>query len=110
MSRYHQRRRKFLENAEIAAGYAEMDSELKLIEAIDAIREQEGVTIDELARRMDRHREAISRLMNAAYPNPTLDTFTSLLKALDLTAEIHLRRSVEGELPITVKRDIALPA
>lgn len=110
MSRYHQRRQKFLEQPEIRAGYEEMDSELQLIEAIDAIREQEGVTIEELARRMDRHREAISRLMNATYPNPTLDTFTRLLKALDLTAEIHLRRAAEGESPIKVKRDVALPA
>ena len=110
MSRYHQRRRKFLENVEIAAGYMEMDSELTLIEAIDAIREQEGVTIEELARRMDRHREAISRLLNAAYPNPTLDTFVQMLRALDLTAEIHLRRSHEGESPIKVRRDAALTA
>ena len=110
MSRYHQRRSKFLNNAEIAAGYEEMDSELGLIAVIDAIREREGVTTEELARRMGRRREAVSRLLNATYPNPTLDTFLHLLKALDLTAEIRLRRSVDGEPAIQVDRDETLTA
>jgi hypothetical protein len=47
------------------------------------------------------------RLFNAEYPNPTLDTFTALLKALDITAEIRLRRAHEGDPPITVEVDVA---
>jgi transcriptional regulator with XRE-family HTH domain len=107
MNRYHQRRERFLQNPEIAAGYWEMDSELRLIQALDAVRAQLHLTTEELAQRMGRHREAVSRLFNAEHPNPTLETFTELLKALGITAEIRLRRSQEGEPPITVDVDVA---
>ena len=102
MSRYEQRKRELLKNPEIAAGYWEMDSELRLIEALNAVREHMNLTTEELARRMGRHREAISRLLNAEHPNPTLDTFSDLLKALGMTAEIHLRPAEGDEPPIRV--------
>jgi AraC-like DNA-binding protein len=108
MSRYSQRRRQFLQNPEIAAGYWEMDSELRVIQALDALREQLHLTTEELAQRMGRHREAVSRLFNAEHPNPTLETFSDLLKALDVTAEIRLRRAHEGEPPIVVSVDVPM--
>jgi transcriptional regulator with XRE-family HTH domain len=82
-----------------------MDAEPRLIQTLDTVREREQLTTEELARRMGRHREAVSRLFNAAHPNPTLDTFSSLLKALGVTAEIHLHRAREGEPLITVRVD-----
>lgn len=105
MSRFEQRKRELLKNPEIAAGYWEMDSELQLIEALNAVREQMHLTTEELARRMGRHREAVSRLFNAEHPNPTLDTFSDLLKALGITAEIHLRPS-RGDEP-AMRVDVA---
>ena len=102
MSGYEQRKREFLKNPEIAAGYWEMDSELRLIEALNAVREQKRLTIEELAQRMGRRREAVSRLLNAEHPNPTLDTFSVLLKALGVTAEIRLRSAQGDEPPIRV--------
>lgn len=52
---------------------------------------------------MGRQRTAISRLFNAARPNPTLETVTDLLRALGVTAEVRLRPSHEGEPPIKVE-------
>jgi transcriptional regulator with XRE-family HTH domain len=52
------------------------------------------------------YRAAISRLLNAERPNPTLDTFNALLRALHVTAEIRLRPAQEGEPPITVAVDV----
>ena len=102
MSRYHHRRQQFLQGPETAAGYWEMDTELQLIQALDAIREQRQLNTEELAQRMGRHREAVSRLLHAEHPNPTLDTLSDLLKALNVTAEIRLRPSEENEPAITV--------
>lgn len=102
MSRFHQRLQQHLSDPEFAAGYQEMDSELQLIEAIDTLREREHISIEELAHRMGRERSAISRLFNATQPNPTLDTFVDLLKAMALTADVNLRPSREGERAINV--------
>jgi transcriptional regulator with XRE-family HTH domain len=105
MSRFHQRLREHMQDPEFASGYWEMDSELQLIQAIDTIRQREGLTTEELARRMDRERAFLSRLFNAEHPNPTIDTFTALLKALNVTAEVHLRHAQEGEPPLKVSVD-----
>jgi hypothetical protein len=45
-------------------------------------------------------------MLNSPHPNPQLDTLTRMLKALDVTADIHLRRAREGDPPIRVKVDI----
>jgi transcriptional regulator with XRE-family HTH domain len=112
MSRYEQRKRRRLRDPAVATGYWEMDSELQLIDALDAVRQHEGITIEELARRMesshpDSQRVVLSRLFNAEQPNPTLETLTRLLHAMNITAVIHLRRAGEGEPPIRV--DVDLP-
>jgi len=102
MSRYQQRKRQRLANPQIAAGYWEMDAELRLIDALDRVRQHEHLTHEEVARRVGRHRAAISRLFNAEHPNPTLDTLAGILKAFHYTAEIRLRPSGEDEPPFTV--------
>ncbi len=107
MSRFDQRLRRRMQDPAFAAGYWEADAELRLIEAIDTLRKQQNLTTEEVARRMGRHREAVSRLLNTPYPNPRLDTLSGLFAALGVTAEIHLRRAREDEPPITVAIDIA---
>ena len=102
MSRFHQRLRKHLENEEFAAGYREMSAELELIQAIEAARKKLHISKEELATRMNKRREAVSRLLTADDANPTLDTITELLVALGITAEITLRKAVDGEAPIKV--------
>jgi transcriptional regulator with XRE-family HTH domain len=103
MSRFHQRLQERLHDPEFAAGYQEMESELQLVPALDLLREQAHLSTGDLAARMGRQRAAISRLFNAARPNPTLETITDLLRALGVTAEVRLRPSHEGEPPIKVE-------
>ena len=102
MSRFEQRLRKRLRNEEFAEGYREMTAELALLQALDDAREQLQVSKEELASRMGRRREAVSRLLNADDANPTLATLTELLTALGLTADITLRRATEDDVPIRV--------
>jgi transcriptional regulator with XRE-family HTH domain len=106
MSRFHQRLRQRMQNPEFAAGYWEMDTELQLVQALDALRQLEGLSVEEISQRMGRHREAISRLFNSERPNPTLETFSHLLRALGVTADITLRRSQEGDPSIKVRVDV----
>jgi transcriptional regulator with XRE-family HTH domain len=103
MSRFHQRLRERMQNPDFATGYHEMHSELQLVQALNRLREDAHVSTEELAQSMGRQRAAVSRLFNAAQPNPTLETLTDLLKALGVTAEIHLRPSQEGEAPIKIE-------
>lgn len=107
MSRFHQRLQERLHDPEFADGYEEMDSELRLVEALNLLREQSHLSTEELARRMGRQRTAVSRLFNASGANPTLDTLTDLLRALGVTAEIHLRPAQDGESPIQIEMPTA---
>jgi transcriptional regulator with XRE-family HTH domain len=102
MDRYEQRRRKLLQNPEVAAGYREMGVELELMQALDAIRKQQHMSQEQLAARIGKKREAISRLFSADDINPTLNTLIELLSALNLTADITIRQAEEGEDPIKV--------
>lgn len=102
MNRFEQRLQKHLQNEEFAAGFREMAAELELVRAIDEIRKRQHISQEELAMRMGRKREALSRLFSAEGSNPTLDTLIDLLSALHLTADIRLRHAEEGENPIKV--------
>jgi transcriptional regulator with XRE-family HTH domain len=102
MNRFEQRLRKRLRNEEIAAGYREMSAELDLMRAIDTIRKQQHMSQEQLASQMGKKRETVARLLSADESNPTLNTLIELLSALNLTAEITLRQSSEGEAPIKV--------
>ena len=102
MSRYEQRKKRFLQDPEVAAGYWAMDAELKIMHALEAIRQQRHMTQEALAERMGRKREAISRLLSSDDANPTLETLIELLSALDVTADITIRPSLEGESPLKV--------
>ncbi len=106
MNRYEQRRQKLLQNPEVAAGYREMAAELELMQAIDAVRKQLHMSQEQLAKRMGKKREAVSRLLSDEDINPTLNTLIELLSALDLTADITLRQAREGEGPIKVTMEL----
>lgn len=102
MNRYEQRRQKRLQNPEIASGYQEMAAEMELMRLLDEVRKAQHITHEELAERIGRKREAISRLFSADDINPTIGTLIELLAALDLTADITLRHTREGEGPMKV--------
>ncbi len=102
MNRFEQRLQTRMKNAEFAAGYRDMEAELDLLQAIDDARAQLQVSKEELARRMGRQREAVSRVLTTDEANPTLDTIAELLAALGVTADITLRKAGEGEGPLRV--------
>lgn len=103
MTRFDQRERALLRNQDVAAGYREMEAELSLVRAIDIMRERQHISKEQLAARMQRHRAAVSRVLNDDESNPTLDTITELLDALDLAADITVRRKITpDEAPIRV--------
>ncbi len=106
MNRYEQRRQKLLQNEEVAVGYREMAAELELMRALDEVRKQLNLSQEQLAKRMGKKREAVTRLLSDDEVNPTLDTLIELLSALQLTADITLRRAREGEGPITVATEL----
>lgn len=103
MSRFHQRLQKRLQNPKFAAGYLEASAELALVRALEDIRERQGISKEELANRMGKHREAVSRILTASDANPTLETLLEMLTALHITADITLRPATEDEEPIKVK-------
>lgn len=102
MNRYEQRRNERLKNPEILAGYLEMAAGMELMQALDAARKQQHMTQEELAALTGKKREAISRLFSSDEANPTLETIIEFLSALNLTAEITLRPTREGEGPMKV--------
>jgi transcriptional regulator with XRE-family HTH domain len=102
MNRFEQRLQRRLQNPEFASGYREAEVELQLMHAFEEVRQRYHITHQELAERMGRKREAISRLFTIDDPNPTLNTIIDLLTALHLTADITLRPQVEGEGPVKI--------
>jgi transcriptional regulator with XRE-family HTH domain len=104
MSRFEQRRKARLQNPEVVAGYREMEAELNLLRAIDAMREHLHISKEQLAVRMNKPRPSISRILNDDEANPTLDTITEMLEALEVTAEVKLRRRTStDESPLRVE-------
>jgi transcriptional regulator with XRE-family HTH domain len=103
MNRFEQRLKQRMRNPEFAAGYREMDAELELIAALEQAREALHLSKEELAQRMGRKRESISRLLNAEQANPTLETITEILSALGIVADIRLRRAMNDEHPIHIE-------
>jgi transcriptional regulator with XRE-family HTH domain len=102
MNRHEQRRRKFLQDPEVAEGYREMEAEFQFMQAIEAIRLKQRITKEDLAAQMGKKRETVSRLLTTQHPNPTLETVIELLSALRLTADITFRRAKEGDPPLRI--------
>ncbi len=103
MNRYEQRRAAALQHSRVAAGYQEMDAEIALLQTLDEARRSLHITQEQLAERMGKQRAVIARLLSSHEANPTLDTFTDLLRALGLKAEVTLRPASPEEAPIEAK-------
>lgn len=91
--------------SQTASGECDADANLQLVEALNQIRQERNMSTKELAHKAERHRTAISRLFHARHPNPTMETFSDLLKALHFTAEIRLRPAADKEPPIRIQVD-----
>jgi ribosome-binding protein aMBF1 (putative translation factor) len=67
----------------------------KTFAALKALREQQGLSITDLAERTGMDRAMISRLENGQIDNPTIGTMTRYAKALGKTVVVSLRDSVK---------------
>jgi DNA-binding phage protein len=86
---------------------AKVKSIAEVLRVIEEVRERENIPKAEIARRMDRKPEAISRLLRGEGSNPTLDTLIDLVDAVGLELDIRIKRQPtkrNGDyLPLKVK-------
>jgi len=68
------------------------ESIAEVLRVIEEVREREKIPKAEIARRMDRKPEAISRLLRGEGSNPTLDTLIDLVDAVGLELDIRIKR------------------
>lgn len=79
---------------------AKLEGVGEVMRTLDLLREQLDLSKAEVARRMDRKPEAISRLLRSSgRVNPTLETLVDLVTALDLQLEIRITRRARGASP-----------
>jgi DNA-binding phage protein len=70
---------------------AKVKSIAEVMHVIESVREQKNITKAEVARRMDRKPEAVSRLLRGEGANPTLDTLVELADAIGLELDVHIK-------------------
>jgi transcriptional regulator with XRE-family HTH domain len=97
--------RNFCRIQRLPKGFQEMQAEIQFMQAIEVMRARQHISKENLAARAGKKREAVSRLLTGREANPTLNTILDLLTALDLTADITLRPSREGEGPLKVSTE-----
>jgi len=103
MSRFHQRLREDLRDPEFAAAFYDMSVDIALLQVLEQARRALNISEKELAERMGVQRPTVTRLFNAAHPNPTLDTISAILRALGLQAEIKISPASPEDAPIPIK-------
>ena len=103
MSRFHQRLRKDLQDPEFAAAFYDMSVDIALLQVLEQARKALNVSEKELAERMGVQRPTVTRLFNAAHPNPTLDTISDILRALGLKAEIKVSLASPEDASMPIK-------
>jgi len=103
MSRFHQHLRQDLKDPEFATSFYDMSAEIALLQVLEQARKALNVSEKELAERMGVQRPTVTRLFNAAHPNPTLDTISDILRALGLQAEIKVSPASPEDATIPIK-------
>ncbi len=71
---------------------AKVKSIAEVLRLVEQARERDGIPKAEIARRMRRRPEAISRLLAGQGSNPTLDTLIDLIDAIGLELDIQIKR------------------
>lgn len=71
--------------------YAKAMATAALLAELEAARGRHQISKRELARRMDRHEAAVSRLLKGEGSNPTLSTIVDLAYALNLEIEVRIK-------------------
>ncbi len=103
MSRFHQRLHEDLKDPDFAEAFYDMSTDIALLQVLEQARKALNVSERELAERMGVHRTTVTRLFNAAHPNPTLDTIADILRALGLQAEIKISPASPEDASMPIK-------
>jgi ribosome-binding protein aMBF1 (putative translation factor) len=72
----------------------DLDPEFELLESLLKAREKEGVTQEELARRIGTKQSVISRLERGGFSKATVETLKKIADALDRKLVIKLQEKV----------------
>lgn len=73
----------------------EIDAVDALVRALDATREEKGISKAELARRLGMKPELLRRLFTADAPNPTMATVLKIVTALDCKLSLQSAHETE---------------
>jgi DNA-binding XRE family transcriptional regulator len=105
-SYYEKRRQDWLADEDTRAEYERARHEIEQIDAViqslDELREDAGMSKAELARRVGRNPASIRRLFTAEQARPELPLIISIANALDASVEIKRqpRRSNKKQAPV----------
>ncbi len=87
MKSYKAFKKELLKNKKIKKAYDELEPEFKLVQMIIEKRIKQGLTQEELAKKIGTKQSAISRLEGGTY-NPTVSFLKNVAEALD--TELHI--------------------
>ncbi len=85
---WEKHRKKLMKDPKVRHAYLELQPEFAIVRKIIESRVKDGVTQQELAKRMKTKQSAISRL-ESGQANPSLNFLQRLAKALNTRLEIH---------------------
>ena len=83
--------KKLLKNREFRRNYEKELEKLRIIDALIALRERQGLTQEALARRLGVSQPFIAKLERAETHNFTLDTLIRIIKALNGELIVHVK-------------------
>lgn len=86
---WKEHRKELLRDPEVVKAYQELQPELAIIERLIRARLKEGITQEQLAKKMKTRQSAISRLESGS-ANPSLNFLKRLAEALNSRLEIRL--------------------
>ncbi len=79
----------------------------RLVDALDEVRRGRHISRTQLARNMQTKPAAISRLLNADQPNPTVRTLVGLLDAMNVYLDVQVREQPANDpdryMPIQIR-------
>lgn len=83
--------KKLLKNREFRRGYEQELEKLRLVDALIALRERQGLTQEALANRLGVSQPFIAKLERAETHNFTLDTLIRIVRSLNGELVIHIK-------------------
>jgi transcriptional regulator with XRE-family HTH domain len=82
---------RLLKDRQFRRGYEEELEKLRIVDAITALRQRQGITQKVLARRLKVSQPFVAQLEKAETHNFTLDTLTKIVTALNAELVIHIK-------------------